>query len=141
MHLSSQPANGEGVPDLNSHQAEPVYANSHAQMFADPSSAETSPATMKALHEHGLLTALIAAFTEPTPHGVDGESNEDVDFEENTVRSLWHLLNIQVYEVLFNAIFVFFVIDCYTLTHPSAMANSLRRRNSGCAFFSTNGSE
>jgi hypothetical protein len=44
MHSSSQPANEESVPDLNPHQAEPVYANSHARMFADPGSAETSPA-------------------------------------------------------------------------------------------------
>ena len=55
-------------------------------MLADPRSTETSPATMKALQEQGLLSALISALTAPVPHGADGETERDVTLEEQIVR-------------------------------------------------------
>lgn len=68
--------------------SEPVHPNSHAAMLANPSSFSTSPATLKALEEHGLLQALVSAVTSPTPHGVDGEHEGDADFDEKVMRSL-----------------------------------------------------
>ena len=69
-----------------SQPAAPIHANSHASMLSDPSSKWTSPITLNALHEHGLLAALISALTAPVPHGDDGEIEGDVDFEEGIVR-------------------------------------------------------
>lgn len=66
--------------------SEPVHPNSHAAMLANPSSFSTSPATLKALEEHGLLQALVSAVTSPTPHGVDGEHEGDADFDEKVMR-------------------------------------------------------
>ena len=66
--------------------ANPVYANSHASMLSDPSSTNTSPATMKALLDHGLLTALVSALITPTPYGADGEHEGDIQLEANILR-------------------------------------------------------
>jgi len=66
----------------------PVHPNSHASMLSDPSTIATSPATVAAFEERGMLQALISALTSPTPHGADGEKEGDADFEEKIVRSL-----------------------------------------------------
>ncbi|KAH9943906.1 nucleotide exchange factors-like protein [Amylocystis lapponica] len=68
--------------------AAPVHPNSHASMLSDPASFSTSPATLNALQEHGLLDALVSSLASPTPYGPDGESEGDPDFEEKIVRSL-----------------------------------------------------
>jgi hypothetical protein len=82
----SDPNGGVNTP--LSQTAAPVHPNSHASMLSDPSSKRTSPATLKALREHGLLDALISALITPMPHGDDGESEGDIDFEEKVVRLL-----------------------------------------------------
>ncbi|THH12431.1 hypothetical protein EW146_g7706 [Bondarzewia mesenterica] len=66
----------------------PVHPNSHASMLSDPTLTATGLPTFRALREHGLLPVLIRAFTSPTPHGADGESEGDVDFEEKVARLL-----------------------------------------------------
>jgi len=67
---------------------ETVHPNSHASMQSDPSSFSTSPLALKALEDQGLLAALVSAMTSPTPHGSDGESEGDADFNEKIMRSL-----------------------------------------------------
>jgi len=65
-----------------------VHPNSHAALVADPRSADTAPATLRALRAHGLLPALVRELTVPTPHGPDGEEGGacDADFEEKLAR-------------------------------------------------------
>ncbi|KAI0758916.1 nucleotide exchange factors-like protein [Fomes fomentarius] len=65
-----------------------VHPNSHASMVADPSSYATSPSTVRALEERGLLQTLISSLASPVPHGPDGESEGDADFEEKVLRAL-----------------------------------------------------
>ncbi|PCH43151.1 nucleotide exchange factors-like protein [Wolfiporia cocos MD-104 SS10] len=67
---------------------EPVHPNSHAAMQSNPEAFSTSPAALKALEAHGILQALVSSLTSPTPHGADGELEEDADFEEKITRSL-----------------------------------------------------
>jgi hypothetical protein len=87
--IPDTPADTNGNLHTRSSQpAAPVHPNSHASMLSDPSSKRTSTATLKALREHRLLAALISALTAPTPHGSDGESEGDIDFEEKIVRLL-----------------------------------------------------
>ena len=64
----------------------PVHPNSHASMISDPSSTMTSEFARKALEERGLLRALVRALNAPVPHGPDGESEGDAEFEEKVVR-------------------------------------------------------
>jgi hsp70-interacting protein len=66
--------------------AAPVHANSHAAMLAEPGSAVTAAATVDALRTHGILSAAVHELVRPTPHGVDGETEVDVDLEEKLVR-------------------------------------------------------
>ncbi|KAF9239453.1 armadillo-type protein [Melanogaster broomeanus] len=72
----------------------PVHPNSHASMLSNPSSVSTSRPTMAALQRESasegssLLDALISALVEPVPFGADGESEKDVEFQENIVRLL-----------------------------------------------------
>ncbi|KAF7795103.1 hypothetical protein EIP86_006248 [Pleurotus ostreatoroseus] len=77
-------------PDLDVHGSEPnattVHPNSHASMVADPASFSTSPLTLRAMEEEGLLQGLIDALTSPLPHGPDGESEGDPDFEAKIVK-------------------------------------------------------
>ena len=68
-----------------SHPNEPVHPNSHSSMLSDPSSISTSDMTREALEQRGLLDALINALVHPVPHGPDGETYGDVDFEEKIV--------------------------------------------------------
>lgn len=72
--------------DANGNAHTPIHANSHASMVSDPMSKLTSPTTLNALRDHGLLMMLISALTAPTPHGDDGELEGDTDFEEKIVR-------------------------------------------------------
>ncbi|KAI9435807.1 nucleotide exchange factors-like protein [Lactarius indigo] len=67
-----------------------VHPNSHAALVADPSSADTGPATLRALRADGLLPVLVRELTVPTPHGPDGEEGGscDADLEEKLVRLL-----------------------------------------------------
>ncbi|KAI0252250.1 nucleotide exchange factors-like protein [Lactifluus subvellereus] len=67
-----------------------VHPNSHASMVADPASADTAPATLRALRAHGLLTALVRELTTPTPCGADGDEGEncDADLAEKLTRLL-----------------------------------------------------
>ncbi|TFY75481.1 hypothetical protein EWM64_g8530, partial [Hericium alpestre] len=46
--------------------------------------------TLTALREHHLLAALVRALVSPTPHGVDGDSEGDVDLEEK-IAALLHM--------------------------------------------------
>ena len=55
-------------------------------MVSDPSSTITSRFAVDALEEHGILRALFRALIAPVPHGQDGESEGDPDFEENLFR-------------------------------------------------------
>ena len=41
---------------------------------------------MKALLDHGLLTALISALIAPTPYGADGDHEGDIQLEANILR-------------------------------------------------------
>ena len=84
---SSAETNSTGLA-LHSSDARPeqVHPNSHASMLSDPSSISTSPATLKALEEHGILQSLVSAVTAPVPHGPDGEREGDADFDEKVVR-------------------------------------------------------
>ncbi|KAH7924195.1 Fes1-domain-containing protein [Leucogyrophana mollusca] len=83
-------------PDIHtpSSAAAPVHANSHASMLSDPDSVSTSGPTLQALiaentvEGSSLLDAVISALSEPVPFGPDGESERDVDFEDNVVRLL-----------------------------------------------------
>ena len=84
------PSAGSNSTGLTIHSSdarpEPVHPNSHASMQADPSSISTSPAALKALEEHGILQSLVSAVTSPVPHGPDGESEGDADFDEKVIR-------------------------------------------------------
>ena len=62
-----------------------MHPNSHASMAADPVSADTAAATLRALRAHGLLTALVRELTTPTLYGADGESG-DVGLTEKLTR-------------------------------------------------------
>ncbi|OBZ74937.1 Hsp70 nucleotide exchange factor FES1 [Grifola frondosa] len=96
--LPAAPASATGAPNTTTAvmvhptapqpppSSAPVHPNSHSSMVADPSSFSTSPATRKAFEEYGLLQALISSLTSPMPHGPDGESEGDPDFEEKVVR-------------------------------------------------------
>jgi hsp70-interacting protein len=64
---------------------EPVHANTHASMVADPRSTDTSTPTCKALESHGIRKALVESLVHPVPHGPDGEAEGDLDFEEKAV--------------------------------------------------------
>ncbi|GBE86961.1 Hsp70 nucleotide exchange factor FES1 [Sparassis crispa] len=81
-------AHPTGPPPDSAPAAAPVHPNSHATMLSDPTSFSTSPATFAAFQERGMLQALISSLTSPTPHGADGETEGDPDFEEKVVRSL-----------------------------------------------------
>ena len=56
--------------------------------MADPSAADTAPATLRALRAHKLLPVLVRELTAPTPHGPDGEEGGacDADLEEKLAR-------------------------------------------------------
>ena len=54
-------------------------------MVSDPTSTMTSQLAMKALEDRGLLRALVRALVAPVPHGQDGDSEGDADFEEKVV--------------------------------------------------------
>jgi hypothetical protein len=72
--------------------AEPsvVHPNSHAALVADPSAADTGPATLRALSAHRLLPVVVRELVTPTPHGPDGEESGtcDTDLEERLARVL-----------------------------------------------------
>ncbi|KAH7911137.1 nucleotide exchange factor Fes1-domain-containing protein [Hygrophoropsis aurantiaca] len=84
-------SNGAHTPSSGT---SPVYPNSHASMLSDPDSTSTSDLTLHALiadnpvHGSSLLDAVISALCEPVPFGLDGEREQDADFEENVVRLL-----------------------------------------------------
>lgn len=55
-------------------------------MLADPSSISTSDLTLHALETQDLLPTLIDALVSPLPHGPDGESEGDLEFEEKIMK-------------------------------------------------------
>ena len=57
-------------------------------MTADPASADTTPATLRALHTHELLIVLVRELTTPTPYGPDGDSGSSyaTDLAEKLTR-------------------------------------------------------
>lgn len=57
-------------------------------MLSDPSSFSTSPPTVQALEQNGLLSTLVSSLATPVPHGPNGESEGDADFEEKVLRAL-----------------------------------------------------
>lgn len=69
-------------------QPQTVHPNSHASMVSDPSSFSTSPPTVQALEQNGLLSTLVSSLATPVPHGPNGESEGDADFEEKVLRAL-----------------------------------------------------
>ncbi|TFK92156.1 nucleotide exchange factors-like protein [Polyporus arcularius HHB13444] len=79
---STQPA------DAPVSQPQPVHANSHASMLSDPSSFSTSQPTVQALEQNGILSSLVSSLATPVPHGPNGESEGDADFEEKVLRAL-----------------------------------------------------
>lgn len=83
LHENAQTEDAAPAP-----AAAPVHPNSHASMVADPSSFSTSPATLRAFEERGVLSALVSALADPVPFGPDGESEGDVDFEEQVLKAL-----------------------------------------------------
>ncbi|KAH9039095.1 nucleotide exchange factors-like protein [Lactarius pseudohatsudake] len=78
---------GSGGSDSEAGAGPRVHPNSHAALVADPSSADTAPATLRALRTDGLLPALVRELTVPTPHGPDGEEGGscDADLEEKLI--------------------------------------------------------
>ena len=72
-----------------------VHPNSHAALVADPSAADTAPATLRALRAHKLLPVLVRELTAPTPHGPDGEEGGacDADLEEKLARCVAAVAN------------------------------------------------
>jgi hsp70-interacting protein len=64
---------------------DPVHPNTHASMLADPTSTDTSTPTQVAFRDHGILDALLNGLLHPVPHGADGETEGDLDFEEKVV--------------------------------------------------------
>ncbi|GLB44506.1 putative nucleotide exchange factor Fes1 [Lyophyllum shimeji] len=83
---SSALADNLHTPDS---QQQPVHDNSHAAYIHDPSRADTSPPTRRALREKGVLAAVVSALTTPVPSGEDGDVVEvDATFEETCVRLL-----------------------------------------------------
>ncbi|RPD63349.1 nucleotide exchange factors-like protein [Lentinus tigrinus ALCF2SS1-6] len=65
-----------------------VHPNSHASMVSNPSSYNTSSSTAQAFEQKGLLSTLVSSLATPVPHGSDGESEGDADFEEKVLRAL-----------------------------------------------------
>jgi hypothetical protein len=78
LHTSPPPSSTQG-------SADPVHPNTHASMVADPSSTDTSGSTLRAMHEHGLLRAVVDGLVRPVPFGPTGENERDPDFEEKLV--------------------------------------------------------
>ncbi|KAF7373632.1 Fes1 domain-containing protein [Mycena sanguinolenta] len=67
----------------------PIHANSHAANLVDPSRTNTSAPTLKALHTHGVIDAVVAGLAHPVPSGNDGDvPGPDADFEEKGVALL-----------------------------------------------------
>lgn len=54
-------------------------------MMSDPTSVSTSDLTREALENRGILDALLNALVHPVPHGPDGETYGDADFEEKII--------------------------------------------------------
>ncbi|KAJ7596496.1 armadillo-type protein [Mycena floridula] len=68
---------------------QPIHANSHASHLRNPEHTFTSPLTITAIHEHGILPVVIRGLTEPQPYGADGDSmGPDHDFEQKSVSLL-----------------------------------------------------
>ncbi|CAL1698181.1 unnamed protein product [Somion occarium] len=65
-----------------------VHPNSHASMSADLGFFSTSADTRKALEEKGILKTLIDGIVSPVPHGPDGETEGDLDFEQKVISVL-----------------------------------------------------
>jgi hsp70-interacting protein len=93
----ANPSSGAVIHEGDGHPATPaaptnVHPNSHASMVADPSSTDTAPATLRALHTHGLLPVLVRELTAPTPYGADGDVDEncDTDLAEKLMRCVHH---------------------------------------------------
>ncbi|KAI0693093.1 armadillo-type protein [Cerioporus squamosus] len=66
--------------DAPASQPQPVHPNSHASMHL--------PHTVQALEQNGLLSTLVSSLATPVPHGPNGESEGDADFEEKVLRAL-----------------------------------------------------
>jgi len=86
---SATEANLHTSPPPSSSGSDPVHPNTHASMVADPSSTDTSAATLRAMREHGLLRTVVDALVRPAPFGPAGESERDPDFEEKLVGILF----------------------------------------------------
>ncbi|KAF4574912.1 hsp70 nucleotide exchange factor fes1 [Pleurotus pulmonarius] len=73
----------------NLSQPEHVHSNSHASMLSDPSNISTSPIALKALKDHGILSAVVSGLVTPIPYGEDGDQVDlDEDYEEKSIRLL-----------------------------------------------------
>ncbi len=98
LHAAAQGSDRSVVlhPDSNVHASEPgattIHPNSHASMLSDPGSLSTSSLTIRAMENEGLLQALLDALTSPLPHGPDGESEGDEDFEAKIVKYVPQIL-------------------------------------------------
>ncbi|KAF9481583.1 Fes1-domain-containing protein [Pholiota conissans] len=77
------------TPDQQASSSEPIFANSHAANLQNPSRTSTSSWTLSALHEYGLLDAVISSIVSPIPYGDDGENvSLDADYEEKAIHVL-----------------------------------------------------
>lgn len=78
---------GEALP---SNSNAPVYPNSHSSMTTE--STFTSGITSKALQKHGAIDVVLKTLVNPVPHGLDGDQEGDIDYEEKAVRFLFTYL-------------------------------------------------
>lgn len=71
----------------NLSQPEHVHSNSHASMLSNPTNISTSPVALKALKDHGILSAVVSGLVTPIPYGEDGDQVDlDEDYEEKSIR-------------------------------------------------------
>jgi hsp70-interacting protein len=85
-NLLNPASSASGEPTPSGVHAPLVHANSHASMLSDPESASTSEATCRAMRDNGVLEVVIRSLVNPVPFGADGDTTNDVDFEEKIVQ-------------------------------------------------------
>ena len=56
-----------------------MHPNSHASMGVDPTSADTSPGTLRAVLAHGMMPVIVQELTGLTPYGLDGDEGDRCD--------------------------------------------------------------
>jgi len=83
FHTPSSPPAGET-------QQNQIHPNSHAVLLQNPWRVVTSQPTLDAFKEHGIVSAVIEALTNPQPCGEDGDGDaSDLQVEQFAVRLLY----------------------------------------------------